>query len=308
MSSAIITAVLVTLMLLTVGSFVFSAWLARRRHLRHLEEQRAEVGPTTGRMMVMVQLVDGSVVGLENQVPLNVTNRLPAVVPSAHLPQHWYNQQRTIVSLSLLLMLFVGVLIQTGAAGEVFHTLTRNISLNASMSGTGVQTAFQPLPFSASARIVRVDSAAQNQYATLYQYQVWSYSSCSGISLEEVMNSYGHHFIASDVLQVEQNMGVWNSYDGLTGGEPAMARVAAYFGFHTSSTPPRTLKDLIAVANSGYPVIVGSPGHILVVKGGDDNYVYLVDSAPADRTALTHDQFMAFWDGFTVLLLPSAHG
>jgi hypothetical protein len=259
-------------------------------------------------MMVMVQLMDGSVVGLENQIPLNVTNKLPAVVPSAHLPHHWYNQRRTIVSLGLLLMLFVGVLIQTGAAGEVFHTLTQNISLNTTISGTGIQTAFQPLPFSASARIVRVDSAAQNQYATLYQYQVWSYSSCSGISLEEVMNAYGRHYIASDVLQVEQNMGVWNSYDGLTGGEPAMARVAAYFGFHTSPKPPRTLGDLIAVANSGSPVIVGSPGHILVVKGGDSNYVYLVDSAPANRTAMTHAQFMAFWDGFSVLLLPPTNG
>jgi hypothetical protein len=305
MSSAIVTAVLITLMLLVVGSFVFSAWLARRQHMRRLAAQNADTGTTTGRMMMVVQMMDGSVVGLNNQVPVNVTNELPVVVPSAHLSHSWYNRRRTIVSLGLLLMMFVGVSIQTGVAGEVFSTLTQNISANAAqVSGSGVQTAFQPLPFSASARIERVDSAAADQYSTLFQYQVWSYSSCSGISLEEVMNSYGRHYIASDVLQVEQNLGVWDTYDGLVGGEPSMTKAAAYFGFQTSPKPPRTLKDLIATANMGYPVIVGSPGHILVVKGGDSNYVYLVDSAPADRTALTHAEFMAFWDGFSVLLLP----
>ena len=309
MSSAIVTAVLMALMLLIVGSFVFSAWLARRRHMRDLTQQEAEMGPTTGRMMVMVQLMDGSVVGLENQVPVNVTNKLPAVVPSAHLSHSWYNQRRTIVSLGLLLMLLIGVLIQTGAAGEVLTTLTKNISSTTAvqMSGASVQTAFQPLPFSASARIVRVDSAAADQYANQYEYSVWSYSSCSGISLEEVMNSYGRHYIASDVLQVEQNLGVWDTYNGLTGGEPGMAKAAAYFGFQTSANPPRTLKDLISTANKGTPVIVGSPGHILVVKGGDDTYVYLVDSAPANRTAMTYAQFMAFWDGFSVLVLPPTH-
>jgi len=56
--------------------------------------------------------------------------------------------------------------------------------------------------------LVRVDSAARNQYATLYQWQVWAYSSCSGIAMETVMNAYGRHLIASDVLQVEQNLGV----------------------------------------------------------------------------------------------------
>ncbi len=305
MPSAIVTTVLVALMLLIVGSFVFSAWLARRRHMRTLEVRKAEEGSTTGRMMVMVQLMDGSVVGLENQLPANITNKLPQVVPSAHLSHAWYNQQRTLVSLGLLVMMLIGVLIQTGAAGEVLTTLTQNISYRAAqIAGVGVQTAFQPLAYSASARILRVDSAAANQYATQYQYQVWSYSSCSGISLEEVMNSYGHNYIASDVLQVESNMGIWNSYSGLTSGEAGMAKAAAYFGFKTSATPPRTLQDLISTANKGNPVIVGSPGHILVVKGGDDNYVYMVDSAPADRTAMTYAQFMAFWDGFSVLLLP----
>lgn len=305
MSSAIVTAILIVLMLLIVGSFVFSAWLARRRHMRAVEVQQVEAGSSTGRMMVMVQLMDGSMMGVENQFPAHMTNKLPSVVPSAHLPHHWYNQRRSMVSLGLLLMVFIGVLIQTGTAGDFLSTLTRNISSSAvQISGTGIQTVFQPLPYSASARIVRVDSAAADQYSTQYQYSVWSYSSCSGISLEEVMNSYGHHYIASDVLQVEQNLGIWDSYNGLTAGEPGMARAAASFGFVANANPPRTIHDLITVANRGYPVIVGSTGHILVVKGGDDTYVYLVDSAPANRVAMTYAQFTAFWNGFSVLVTP----
>lgn len=304
MSSAIITALLLAVMFLVVGSFVFSAWLARRRHMRQLKEHQGELGTTTGRMMVVVQLQDGSMVGLNNSMPVEITNKLPAVVPSAHLSSGWYTRRRMIVSLGLLVMLLLGVMVQTGAAGDVLHTLTEGINLNAQSNAADLQGSFQPIPFSASARIVRVDSAARDQYATIDQYQVWSYSSCSGISLEEVMNAYGRHYIASDVLQVEQNMGIWNTYQGLTGGEPGMARAAAYFGFQASSSPPRTLQAVIDTANQGYPVIIGSPGHIMVVKGGDANYVYVVDSSPANRTIMTHDQFMNFWDGFSVLIKP----
>lgn len=306
MSSAIVTALLLTVTLLIIGSFVLSAWRARRKHIRVLEEQRKdELSTTTGRMTMVVQLLDGSVVGIENPLPVEVTHRLPAVVSSAHLPHSWYNRRRTVVSLGLLAMLAIGLLVQTGVAGDAFHTLTRGLNLSGSQTtAMDLQTIFQPLPDSASSHIVRIDSAARNQYYTDYQYQVWSYSSCSGISMEEVMNAYGHHYIAADILQVESNMGIWDSYNGLTAGELGIARAAAYFGFQADPNPPRTLQDLIKITNKGFPVIVGIPGHILVVKGGDANYVYLVDSAPANRQVMTHDQFMNIWNKFSVLLTP----
>ena len=307
MSPAIITGALLTLMLLIIGSFVLSAWIAHRQHMRELKkEPKEELETTTSRMMVVVQLMDGSVVGVENPLPAAVTKKLSTVVPSAHLPQSWYNRRRTLVSAGLILMVLIGLLIETGGAGEVFHTLTSGINLSSlQTSGFDLRTTSQSIAESASVRIARVDSAQRDQYYTDYQYQVWSYSSCSGISLEEVMDAYGRHYIAADVLQIEQNMGVWNSYEGLTGGEPAMARVAAYFGFQTNANPPRTLANLITVANKGQPVIIGSPGHIMVLKGGDANYVYVVDSSPVNRQVMTHDQFMSFWDGFSVLITPN---
>jgi hypothetical protein len=119
-----------------------------------------------------------------------------------------------------------------------------------------------------------------------------------------VMNAYGRHLIAADVLQVESDLGVWDTYNGLTGGEAGIAKAASYFGFRAVPNPPRTIQDLIAVANKGFPVIVGVPGHILVVRGGDSNYVYLIDSAPADRTVMPREQFANWWDNFSVELLP----
>ncbi|MEO7020552.1 MAG: hypothetical protein ABI234_10415 [Ktedonobacteraceae bacterium] len=306
MSPVIVTALLLTVTLLIISVFMLSAWGARHKHMRVLAEQRKdELSTTTGRMMVVMQLMDGSVVGIENQAPVELTHTLPAVVPSAHLSSSWYNRQRSLVSLGLLAMLVLGLLIQTGVAGDMVHKLTQGITLNsAQLSAQNISTAFQPLPDTASSRIVRVNSAASNQYSTNAQLQIWSWSSCSGISLEEVINAYGHHYIASDMLQVELNMGIWNTYDGLTAGEPGMARAAAHFGFKADPNPPRTLQALIDVTNSGTPVIIGMPGHILVMKGGDANNVFLVDSSLANRTILTHAQFMNIWTKFSVLLTP----
>lgn len=305
MPLAIVTVLLFLVMLLVVGSLLFNARRAQRRQVHERDLSQKQLPATTGRMMVIMQLQDGSMVGVERQVPGEVTRQIPAFVPSAHFSPRWYQRQRMVVSLGLLCMVVIGLSIQTGVVGEVFHALTQNIvATNALISGKGLQTAFLAPPHTASAAIRRVDSAARNQYYTDYQYQVWSFSSCSGIALEEVMNAYGHHYIAADVLQVEANLGIWDTYDGLTGGEPGMARAAASFGFQANPHPPRTLQDLLAVTNQGFPVIVGSPGHILVVKGGNAQYVYLVDSAPANRTVLTYAQFLAFWDGFSVLVTP----
>ena len=100
--------------------------------------------------------------------------------------------------------------------------------------------------------------------------------------MEEVMDAYGRHLIAADVLQVESDLGVWDTYNGLTGGEAGIAKAASYFGFIAVPNPPGSLQDLI----------------------GDSNNVYLVDSAPADRTVMSRQQFVNWWDNFSVELLP----
>ena len=297
MLSAVITALLFGVIGLIAANFVISVLRARQRQQRLLTKGLQPTLPLQslephGGMMVDVQRE--TVAGVEKTAPLQAFT----------LSSSWYSRHRTLVSLSFLLMLFFGLFLQSGLADGAFQGLSRSFSLFSAYQTSDLKTVAHPVTLTASMRLVRIDSALRDQYYTDYQWHVWSYSSCSGISLEEVMDAYGKHLIAADVLQVEQNLGVWDTYNGLTGGEPAMAKVAAYFGFKANPHPPRTLQDIINVSNQGFPVIVGMPGHIFVVRGGDSTYVYLADSAPANRTVMTHQAFMSIWNGFSVLITP----
>jgi hypothetical protein len=300
MLSAVITALLLIVMLLIVASFVTSALREHRRYLQVLVTQAqssSQFKAPIQQVTAVLQFRDGTVVALEKpHSPFHIS-----------LPTSWYRRRRTVVSFGLLLMVLLTLFVQSGLADGALKDLKLGITLldfNHHTSAFGLSTSSLPLDGSASSRIIRVDSAERSQYYSDYQWQVWSYSSCSGISMEEVMDAYGRHLIAADVLQVESNLGVWDTYNGLTGGEAGIAAAASQFGFKAVPKPPRTIQDLIAVANKGFPIIVGVPGHILVVRGGDSNYVYLVDSAPANRKIMTRDQFANWWDNFSVELLP----
>ena len=301
MLSAVITALLFVMMLLIVASFVIGALRERQRHLlsQATPERSSSQFKAPGQQVTAVlQFQDGSVVGLEKpHSPFHIS-----------LPTSWYRRRRTTVSFGLLLMVLLTLFAQSGLADGALQGLRRGIALldfTQHTSAFDLSTSTLPLDGTASSRIIRVDSAVRGQYYSNYQWQVWSWSSCSGISMEEVMNAYGRHLIAADVLQVEADLGVWDTYNGLTGGEPGIAKVASYFGFRAVPNPPRTIENLIAVANKGFPVIVGVPGHILVVRGGDSNNVFLVDSAPADRKIMSRAQFAGWWDNFSVELLPN---
>jgi hypothetical protein len=298
MLSAVITALVFVVMLLLVASFLISALYERRRHLRSLAKQAQEWSQSHGLQVTAVLLLqDGTVIGVKK-------TRSPFVFS---LPASWYRRRRTLVSIGLLIMLLLTLFIQSGLADGAMQGIRQGFALlniKQQTSAYDLSTSSLPLDGTASGRIIRVDSAVRSQYYSDYQWRAWSYASCSGIAMEEVMNAYGRHLIAADVLQVEANLGVWDVYNGLTGSENGIAEAANYFGFKVVPNPPRTLQDLIDVANKGFPVIVGIPGHILVVRGGDSNYVYLVDSAPANRKFMTHGEFLAVWNGFSVELVP----
>jgi len=175
-------------------------------------------------------------------------------------------------------------------------------------TGKNSTTATISTPLTASMRVVRVDSAARNQYYTDYQWQVWSYSSCSGIAMEMVMNAYGRHLIAADVLQEELNQGVWDVNLGLL-REDGIPTTAAYFGFATSETHTRTLQNILTISNQGTPVIVSvrdsyyfPGGHIFVVRGGDSQYVYIADSSRQNFQRMTYSMFLGMWQGFSAAL------
>jgi ABC-type bacteriocin/lantibiotic exporter with double-glycine peptidase domain len=125
-----------------------------------------------------------------------------------------------------------------------------------------------------------------------------------------VMNAYGRHLIASDVLQVEQNLGVWDVQLGLL-RDDGIAMTADYFGFATSSSHSLTVDQVVAIANQGKPVIVSvrdsvnfPGGHIFVVSGGDAQSVFVVDSSLLNLHTLTRAQFSGMWQGFSAVLTP----
>src|SRR5260370_26115949 len=165
-------------------------------------------------------------------------------------------------------MLYLTLFLQSGLADGAMQGIKQEFSLlniKQRPSVYALSTPSLPLDGAASSRIIRVDSADRGQYYSDYQWRVWSYASCSGIAMEEVMNAYGRHFIAADILQVEANLGVWNIYSGLTGGENSIAEAANYFGFKAVPNSSRTLPALLDVSYKGFHLIVGISVHLPLV-------------------------------------------
>ena len=307
MLSAVITALLLCTILLISASIVISVLLERRRHARTLALQVRESPLSPDRRVTLVlKLQDGTLLGVEK----------PALPPAFTLPSSWYTRHRMLVSAGLLVMMLLTLFVQSGIVDGALHQISQGITLLSfaqHTSATGLNTASQQAPgtpLTASQRLVRIDSADRSQYFNDYQWRVWSYTSCSGISMEMVMNAYGRHFIAADLLQEELNLGVWSVYSGLL-QENGIALTAAHFGFNASLSHARTLNDVINISNKGYPVIVSvrdsfyyPGGHLFVIRGGDSSYVYIADSSPANFQRMTHAMFLGMWQGFSAVLTP----
>jgi ABC-type bacteriocin/lantibiotic exporter with double-glycine peptidase domain len=128
--------------------------------------------------------------------------------------------------------------------------------------------------------------------------------------MEMVMNSYGRRLVAADVLEVEDKLGVWSTSLGLL-REDGISQTAEYFGFNASLSHSRTIQDIVALANKGNPVIVSvrdsyyyPNGHIFVIRGGDDQYVFIADSSPANFQRMSYPMFQGMWQGFSAVLTP----
>jgi hypothetical protein len=136
------------------------------------------------------------------------------------------------------------------------------------------------------------------------EWQVWSYSACSGCALAALMDAYGAQkngkpLNCGDVLEVEYKLGVYdpgttptNSRGLLPPGQIGLDKTAAYFGFASDYSKNVSLDDLIAMANSGIPSIISIPTHVMIITGGDSKYVKLADSGGLRLTTVTRDQFL----------------
>jgi hypothetical protein len=136
------------------------------------------------------------------------------------------------------------------------------------------------------------------------EWQLWSYSACSGCAMAALLDAYGatkngNPLKCGDVLEVAYKLGVYDpgtsptqGWGLLPPGQLNLARTAAQFGFAADYSQNLSLDDLIKLANSGTPSIVGFPTHVMVLKGGNSNDVFLADSGGLHLTTVTRDQFL----------------
>jgi len=217
---------------------------------------------------------------------------------------NWTTTIITLVAMFLLgLYLLVGLLPGHPFIGYIpFYG-------NSAAPSSSSQGQKAPEVYGASAALVRVGQLDPGQYDTSAQYNTWAQSTCSTASMTEVINAYGHHYRISDILKVESQLGEITPQLGLVEGV-GIQKTVAQFGFKTTWGNNYTLDQVISIANSGRPVIVDFPpsryagGHLLVVTGGNANYVYLADSSIFDRRVLTRAQFMQWWAGFAAIVTP----
>jgi hypothetical protein len=302
MLSAVVAVMSLGIILLIVAGFILGALRVYRRYSTPAQATRAQIPthPLDRHVTAVLYMQDGIVVDIEK----------PQSLPVFTVPHSWYKRYRIALSLGFLLMLVITLCVQTNLAGGTLRNL--GIDLLGSSQADDLQTVSHSSlynNYNASKRLVRISQLDPAQYHSPAEYNTWAYSACSAAAMTEVFNAYGYHLHITDVLKVEAQIGMITPALGLV--DPSgIARTATYFGFHTNWSTSWNINQLINTANSGKPVIIDFPpdryagGHILVVTGGDANYVYLADTSSWNRQELSHAAFLQWWTGYAAVVTP----
>ncbi len=224
-------------------------------------------------------------------------------------------QQKIILSVAILCLVSVIITLTISAQSNRVLLVSSAVPIQQAMtSKAGTVPAASKVSFAnasvtASKVLMRIDQLDPGQYASQQEYTTWAYSTCSTASMTEVMNSYGHTYRIADILKVEAGIHEITPDLGLL--EPTgIDRTVARFGFQTDWLSNSSLDTVIKVANQGHPVIVGFPpalwsgGHLLVVRGGNSQDVYLADSSRLNMQVMARATFMKYWAGFAVVVSP----
>ncbi len=303
MLSAVVAVISLGIVLLIVAGFIIGA--LRVYHRQHPKPAQATWGqipphPLDRHVTVVLYMQDGIVVDIEK----------PKSPPVLIVPSSWYKRYRIALSLGFLLMLVTTLCVQTNLAGGTLQSL--RIGILNTLQSDNLQTANHSSlydNYNANKRLVRISQLDPAQYNSSDEFNTWAYSACSAAAMTEVFNAYGYHLRVTDVLKVEAQIGMITPALGLV--DPSgVALTATHFGFNTNWGLSWNIDQLINTANSGKPVIISFPpdrydgGHILVVTGGDANYVYLADTSYYNRQSLTHAQFLNWWEGYAAVVTP----
>lgn len=221
-------------------------------------------------------------------------------------PTPWMGITLVLVSVFLLCIYLLRTLMPgTLLVGAISWPYTSTSSTQSSS-----QQNLPAMPYiGASRALIRLSQLDPNQYNSTAEYNQWAYSACSAAAMTEVINSYGHNYRVTDILKTESQIGEITPQLGLL-EDVGIQRTATHFNFQTVYGHNLSLDKIIDIANHGKPVIVSFPpdryagGHLLVVVGGNSNYVYLADSSLYNRHSLSRAQFSQWWEGFSAILSP----
>jgi len=172
----------------------------------------------------------------------------------------------------------------------------------------------QPLfPSSGASNVlVRVSQVDPAQYKTTQEFDTWWPSACSAASMTEVINAYNsnhNRYRITDILNVEAGLHQITPDLGLL-SPTGIDQTVAQFGFKATHLNNPSVDDMITIARNGNPVIINFPpqlwpgGHLLVLRGGDKNSVYLADSSKLNMQVMARSTFLKYWAGFGVVVVP----
>jgi Peptidase_C39 like family len=165
----------------------------------------------------------------------------------------------------------------------------------------------------ASAALLRVNQTDPAQYKDAQEFNTWWPSACSAASMTEVLNAYNTNharYRITDILSVETGLHQITPDLGLL-SNAGIGMTVAKFGFKATQLANPSVDEMITIAKSGNPVIINFPpslwpgGHLLVLRGGDKNSVYLADSSKLNMQVMPRANFLKYWAGFGMVVTPN---
>lgn len=223
---------------------------------------------------------------------------IPSVLPAVEAIKSLPIEGKMLLPLAILILVFFGL------AVPIVPKVV-----------TSIQQASAPPPppvasGKATDRLKRISQLDAGQYDP-GQYDAYSPSSCSASSLTVAFNAWGGSYKIGKILSYEISIGVINPSQGLT-DLAGITKTANRFGFDVQVVSG--LDQAISTANAGTPVIAdimpGSAwpgGHFLVVKGGSDSEVTLIDSWTTDFQTISRSRFLGWGLGQFQAISPARY-
>lgn len=153
-----------------------------------------------------------------------------------------------------------------------------------------------------------------NEYDSYAQCQAYGDAACSAAAMTEVFNAWGVPKMT--IGRAIDELGNDISASGGLLTHAGFARVAALHGFRADASTSLSYNQMLYITNTlGLPLIVDvriaygyyrflAGGHFLVVTGGDQSGVQIVDSSTYYIHYLPRDVFYSMFTGATTLLVP----